>query len=106
MKNCVFIASLIVSVIIISCNKDNNVTPQLSEFGTLPDVARSPADNPITADKVQLGRMLFWDPILSGNKDVACVSCHHPNNNYAENIDLSVGVGGTGYLLTDKRVLW
>ena len=27
----------------------------------------------------RLGRLLFWDPILSGNKDVACATCHHPD---------------------------
>ncbi len=48
------------------------------------------------ADKVELGRTLFWDPILSGNQDVACASCHLPNRGYADGLDLSIGVGGVG----------
>ena len=56
----------------------------------------APSDNPISSDKVALGRLLFWDPILSGNKDVACASCHHPRFGYAENRDLSIGVNGVG----------
>jgi cytochrome c peroxidase len=102
MKNYVTIASLLMGLLMIASCKDDDVvnvvptSPQLAQFGILPDAVRTPADNPITPDKVQLGRMLFWDPILSGNKDVACVTCHHPNNGYAENLDLSLGVGGLG----------
>ena len=40
---------------------------------------------------VELGRLLFWDPILSGNKDTACATCHHPDFAYADGRDLSRG---------------
>ena len=62
----------------------------------LPHTVKAPPDNPSSADKVALGKLLFWDPILSGNKDVACASCHHPRFGYAENRDLSIGVNGIG----------
>ena len=62
----------------------------------LPPVAVAPAGNPTTPAKVALGRLLFWDPVLSGPRDVACATCHHPQFGYAENRDLSVGVTGTG----------
>ena len=65
-------------------------------FFPLPPAARAPSDNPTTPAKVALGRLLFWDPILSGPKDVACATCHHPQFGYAENRDLSIGVTGTG----------
>jgi cytochrome c peroxidase len=45
---------------------------------------------------VTLGRLLFWDPILSGHKDVACATCHHPAFGYSDGVDLSVGVNGVG----------
>jgi cytochrome c peroxidase len=67
----------------------------------LPRLARAPADNPGTPDKIALGRLLFWDPILSGHNDVACATCHHPEFGYAENRDLSIGVNGVG--LGDRR---
>ena len=62
----------------------------------LPLVFASPADNPTTPEKIELGRALFYDPILSGPKDVACASCHHPDYGYAEGLDVSIGVGGQG----------
>jgi cytochrome c peroxidase len=65
-------------------------------FSALPVAAQAPADNPTTAEKVTLGRLLFWDPVLSGQQDVACATCHHPRFGYAENRDLSIGVDGSG----------
>jgi cytochrome c peroxidase len=62
----------------------------------LPRTAKAPAANPSTPGKVALGRLLFWDPVLSGPKDVACATCHHPDFGYAENRDLSIGVTGSG----------
>lgn len=65
-------------------------------ISALPQVVNAPADNPMTADKIALGKLLFWDPILSGNRDVACATCHHPRDGYAEDRDLSIGVNGVG----------
>jgi len=62
----------------------------------LPKEVKAPVDNPTDSPKVELGRLLFWDPILSGGKDVACATCHHPDFAYAEPLDLSVGVKGVG----------
>jgi cytochrome c peroxidase len=42
-----------------------------------------PKDNPLTAQRVGLGRKLFFDPILSGDNTVACASCHQPNHGFA-----------------------
>jgi len=47
-------------------------------------------------DLVALGEALFWDPILSGNRDVACVTCHHPQFGTGDGIPLSVGTGAAG----------
>ena len=44
----------------------------------------------------ELGRLLFWDPILSGDRDVACASCHHPDFAYADGRPLSLGPGSVG----------
>jgi cytochrome c peroxidase len=69
----------------------------------LPRSVGAPPDNPTTPAKVALGRLLFWDPVLSGPKDVACATCHHPDLGYAEDRDVSIGVGGIG-LGDDRRV--
>ena len=50
----------------------------LNRNSALPQDIISPANNPTTPEKIVLGKLLFFDPILSGNKDVACATCHHP----------------------------
>ncbi len=65
-------------------------------LSALPAAANSPPGNQPNPAKLALGRLLFWDPILSGNKDVACATCHHPKFGYAENLDISIGVNGIG----------
>lgn len=62
----------------------------------LSGAVNTPLDNPSDPAKEELGRLLFWDPILSGDKDVACATCHHPDFGYAENLDISIGVNGVG----------
>ncbi len=53
-----------------------------------------PADNPLTVDGVQLGRFLFYDPILSGDSTMSCSSCHAPNGSFTDNLAVSVGIDG------------
>src|SRR5436189_6294024 len=62
----------------------------LSMFSPLPLVAPAPSDNPTTPAKVALGRLLFWDPILSGAGDTACATCHHPSQGYADGRQLPI----------------
>jgi cytochrome c peroxidase len=40
--------------------------------------------------------LLFFDPILSGDRDIACATCHHPSLAWADGRPLSIGTGGTG----------
>lgn len=65
-------------------------------LAALPTTVPAPADNPTTPAAVELGRLLFWDPILSGGQDVACATCHHPDFGYADGLPRSIGVGGRG----------
>jgi len=53
-----------------------------------------PADNPMTADAVQLGRRLFYDPILSADSTMSCASCHLPENSFTDISTFSVGIDG------------
>lgn len=53
-----------------------------------------PADNPMTAEKVELGRHLFYDKSLSGNGTQSCATCHAPEMSFAN--DLPVTNGSTG----------
>jgi cytochrome c peroxidase len=51
-----------------------------------------PKDNPLTADKVELGRLLFFDNRLSKNNTIACVSCHLPGKGFTDGKPVSTGV--------------
>src|SRR5512145_2441169 len=72
-------------------------TSAQAPLAALPAEIPWPADNPPTPERVALGRLLFWDPILSGQKDVACATCHHPAHGYTDARDLALGVGATGF---------
>jgi cytochrome c peroxidase len=57
----------------------------------------SGADYRATDPKVvALGRLLFWDPILSGNRTLSCGTCHHPRFGTGDGLSLGLGDGGTG----------
>ncbi|MEK7989978.1 MAG: cytochrome c peroxidase [Thiotrichaceae bacterium] len=51
---------------------------------------------PRYSDKESLGKFLFFDKILSGNKNISCATCHHPLTGTGDGFSLSVGEGGTG----------
>ncbi len=46
--------------------------------------------------RVELGHLLFYDPILSGNQAVACATCHHPRFGTSDGVSLSLGDGANG----------
>lgn len=47
-----------------------------------------------TAQQIDLGRLLFFDPILSGQGDVSCASCHQPDKGFADGRPRSIGASG------------
>ncbi|PRQ00522.1 methanobactin export MATE transporter MbnM [Enhygromyxa salina] len=53
-----------------------------------------PADNPMTVEKVELGRHLFYDPSLSVTGDVSCASCHLQSMAFSDGDATSVGADG------------
>ena len=57
-------------------------------------VPRVPADNPMTPEKVELGRQLFHDPRLSGDGTVSCASCHRPELAYTDGRSRALGSQG------------
>lgn len=57
---------------------------------------RVPKDNPLTKEGVQLGRMLFYDPILSADSSQSCASCHNQKDAFTDNgRQFSTGIRGT-----------
>ncbi len=53
-----------------------------------------PSDNPPTAETIQLGRRLYYDPILSADNTVSCATCHRPDAGFADPNPVSTGVQG------------
>lgn len=56
------------------------------------------SDDFIAADPAQakLGQLLFYDRILSGNRNIACSTCHHPDLGTGDGLSLGIGEGGEG----------
>lgn len=61
-------------------------------LGLLPVVW--PKDNPYTAEKAELGRLLYFDKRLSADGTVSCASCHVPQHAFAEPSAVSTGIRG------------
>lgn len=52
-------------------------------------------DNPISKDKIELGRFLYFDKRLSIDNTLSCADCHNPKRGFTDNKPVSNGVGGT-----------
>ena len=72
------------------------VLPCLGAAQTLPDPVKDADYRPVDLEEARLGQLLFYDPILSGNKTVACATCHHPIFGTSDGVSLSFGDGGVG----------
>ncbi len=53
-----------------------------------------PIDNPLTMQKIELGRDLFFDELLSEDQTVSCATCHRPDHGFAEPVAISKGIAG------------
>jgi cytochrome c peroxidase len=51
---------------------------------------------PVDMDEARLGQLLFYDPILSGNRNISCGTCHHPRFGTSDGLSLGLGEGGRG----------
>src|SRR5438105_1871759 len=70
--------------------------PPEMRLEALPSRAPDPPDNPTTPAKAALGRLLFFDPVLSATRTTACATCHHPTLGWADGRAAPIGVGGIG----------
>jgi cytochrome c peroxidase len=53
-----------------------------------------PSDNPQTKAKVELGRLLYFDPRLSADDTISCATCHAPETAWANHDKVDTGIGG------------
>jgi len=92
---------LILSILfVVACNKEEeppkapiviDETPFVLAYGALP-TPDLPEDNPLTEQGVQLGRMLFYETMLSKDSTQSCASCHRQLDGFSDSTRLSIGV--------------
>lgn len=90
---------------------DPDVDPPLAALGPVPE----PPDNKITPAKAELGKLLYFDPKLSGDASLSCADCHDPKQGWGFNDPICRGYPGavhwrnchtvvnTGYL---SKLFW
>ena len=99
MKLYFFLALLV--LLIASCVGEDYMDEKLGAIiqkHNLKPIEKPPTD----PNKVALGRALFFDKIISGNKDMACATCHDPRFATGDCLPLPVGTKGTGECLGRK----
>lgn len=78
-----------------------DVNPPLAALGP-PSV---PPDNPQTPEKVELGKLLFFDTRLSGDASISCADCHLPKEGWAFPDQISRGYPGTIHWRNSQTVV-
>lgn len=71
---------------------DAQLRQVLNQYGVVPIGPVAPQPEPL----VELGRALMFDKELSGNRDIACATCHTPSQHATDGLPLAIGTGGTG----------
>ena len=51
---------------------------------------------PSDPKKAKIGQFLFYDKIISGNRNISCSTCHHPKHGGGDGLSLGIGEGGIG----------
>lgn len=64
--------------------------------GDLPSPISTENFHSADMEKAKIGQLLFYDKILSGNRNIACVTCHHPEFGSSDGLSLGIGEGGNG----------
>lgn len=82
--------SIFLLIFLVSCSTDEYTQKYPHSFPAID----YPEDNQPTVSRVELGRKLFFDPILSKDSTISCASCHIPEFAFADTVAISKGVNG------------
>ena len=83
-------------IITLSCLTNNNSwATSVTDAYKRPNSIPFPTDNPYSAEKAALGKMLFFDPRLSKNRNMTCATCHNPSFGWEDATSTSVGAKNT-----------
>ncbi len=99
--------SLVVTVVVASLSgfellaKGNDTTSALAPLGEVP----VPADNKMTDEKIELGKILFFDPRVGGDASTACSTCHDPDSGWGWGDEISRGYPGTVHWRNSQTIV-
>ncbi len=83
-----FFCSLAMALLFMACQADTAVAPDQDysfvQPASFPQATYTFENNPVTKDGFELGRMLFYDPILSVDSTVSCSTCHKQATGFAD----------------------
>ncbi|MFU8898002.1 cytochrome c peroxidase [Roseinatronobacter thiooxidans] len=71
-----------------------DIAEYMDFFEPLPYLPPIPAANSLTPEKVELGKMLFFEPRISGSGVISCATCHNPALGWSDRIPTAVGHDG------------
>lgn len=88
---CIFLILLFISCETERINEDEIYQLDIPNGFTRPII---PDDNQLTYERIELGKRLFYDPILSKDGTISCESCHKQEYAFADNVAISAGTEG------------
>ncbi len=99
----VFVVGLVAMVAVAACESDippilgrDNLVLEVRALAAEHGFAPHPNPPPVRTDLVRLGQALAFDKILSGNRNIGCMTCHLPGMATGDGRALSIGEGGVG----------
>ncbi len=98
------LAALFLGVVLLSSCASRTPDIKALGLGPLPPVP-VPADNPMTPEKVELGKLLFFDGRLSGDLSTPCSACHLPSQGWGDGNAISRGYPGTKHWRNSQTIL-
>ncbi len=84
---------LLTGALLYAQDDEDGDRPQVVQgvFATLPDTPPIPEDNPMTPEKIELGRLLFFEPRLSASGIISCHTCHNLSLGGTDRLPTSLG---------------
>ena len=90
-----FVLALTATVLMQNCKKPPPEKFELKiPLGLDAEAQYIPENNPLTAEKVELGRKLYFDKRLSADNSVSCATCHSPKFGFTDGSPVSTGING------------
>ncbi len=102
--------ALCVFIFFSSCKKDPTnedtgnevITLQVPKGFPYPAI---PSDNQPTQNRIDLGKKIFFDPILSRDSTISCSSCHHTDKKFTDGLQFSIGIDGNHTIRNAMTIL-